>query len=219
MDESGSPRRQFQKVFGWLVYFFLLVAAFFAAMLACVTITASLTDNTGIEYNDTKFSLYKNIIFEQCANTTPDSVNCTALFWAAAPEVSDPSGNSYTYQPIKGIDSVRKSNPGHPTNGLYDQDGQKTFDWCSPMSCLRDYKIVPAKPYDVAFGYRGYNRLTIWGWMTVSTITGFWFLRNMLEGVRAFGFRISSWRLRTYDYSPFVRKVPLRGETVVETQM
>lgn len=148
-------------------------------MLAYVTITVSLTDNTGIEYNDTKFSLYENTIFEQCANTTPDSVNCTALFWAAVPEVSDPPGISYTYQPIKGIDSARKSNLGHPTNS----HGQKILDWCSLTSCLRDYKIVPRKPYDVAFGYRGYNRLTIWGWVTVSTITGFWFLRNMSKGV------------------------------------
>ena len=53
------------------------------------------------------------------------------------------------------------------------------------MSCLKDYKIVPSKPYDVASGYNKYNQLMIWGWITISSITGVWFFRNVLKGVRS----------------------------------
>lgn len=173
-EEELAPRGKVKRYFQIGMMFLLFVSVFFMVMLVAIIIAMVYTDNTGFQVKDPKFPLYKNTIFEQCSTSTPSNVNCTTLFWSR-------QRNYSSTHPYKWVESIAILSPQKSEFGLeYSQDGETMYDWCDLMSCLKDYKIIPSKPRPTAFGFRGYNRLQLWGWLCVSAFGAVWFLRNTL---------------------------------------
>ena len=62
-EQLSFTYRYLQKCLRCVIYICLFVAVAFLILLVYVTIALLNTDNSGIEYDDAKFFLYKNTMF------------------------------------------------------------------------------------------------------------------------------------------------------------
>jgi hypothetical protein len=130
----------------------------FIALGLYITIATIKRDITGLETDSINFLLYKNSRFEKCVIGTPERVNCTLV-------MTDLGG-----QNIK--DGRRFLNKMFFSGG---PEAQK-YDWCSLVSCLRGYKVIPSSPFQAAFRFSG---LMAWMDFTVEVLAGLWMARHL----------------------------------------
>ncbi|KAI1477641.1 hypothetical protein F4774DRAFT_427072 [Daldinia eschscholtzii] len=132
------PER-WQKFIKYTVWILLALTAAIQALLLSYEIAVIVKRNSIPSPSPTDFNLYKNTRFEDCTPNPLSQSNCNFL--------------------------DRRQFEGAVIFGW--KASWKADSWCEYASCLRDWKIVPSKPRDSAYGL---TPLAIWFYLKITAI-------------------------------------------------
>lgn len=151
-----------------LTWALIVLLALFQVGIFAIGIAMIYTNHASIDESSSGFALYKNSRFRECANTSPERVNCTLL-----------QGNA--------IDSYQQPAQRDPQNHfLMDMtfhDYQRntyehpTYTWCEMVSCLKDFKVLPTTLRPSALQLPS---LKTWFQCNIQAILGAWAARTWI---------------------------------------
>lgn len=111
-----------------------VLLALFQVGIFAIGMVMIYTSHAGIDESSSDFALYKNSRFRECANTSPEQVNCTLLQGNALngyqpPAQKDPQNHFLVYMTFRDFEGNSSELP--------------TYTWCEMVSCLKDFKVLP----------------------------------------------------------------------------
>ncbi|KAI4247440.1 MAG: hypothetical protein L6R40_001388 [Gallowayella cf. fulva] len=126
-------------------------------------ITFIRTDNAA---NDDDFALYKNSRFKECAASNSNNINCTLVMTTYSDSWKDEDAKDRHHY-VQNLTHLS----GQFDYTSFPSNRSKGHEWCSIVSCLRGFKVIPSSPLPSAFDDQ---TLAQWLSLCISAIAGLW---------------------------------------------
>lgn len=157
---------------GWagtiLTWALIVLLALFQVGIFAIGMAMIYTSHAGIDESSSDFAFYKNSRFRECANTSPEQVNCTLLQGNAlngyqTPAQKDPQNHFLVYMTFRDFQGNSSELP--------------TYTWCEMVSCLKDFKVLPTALRPSALQLPS---LKTWFQCNIQAILGAWAARTWI---------------------------------------